>query len=79
MSAEEITAAQLRLRQLHHPVHSPGWYARLARWWKLEARRGYPSSGLSLTYYSNMRWAAEAARAYGDLPWTTLRLFAEVA
>lgn len=40
-----------------------GEYMRCARWWELEARRGYASSEDSLRYASNMRWAAEAARA----------------
>jgi hypothetical protein len=37
-------------------------YLRIARWWHLEARRGYPSSDRSARYARNMRWAAGPGR-----------------
>jgi hypothetical protein len=37
-------------------------YLRCARWWEIEAMRGYPSSDMSRQYAINMRWCADAVR-----------------
>jgi hypothetical protein len=47
-------------------------YRRTARWWELEARRGYASHRASLRYAANMRWAAELVREYGEGTWLEL-------
>lgn len=78
---EAITHAQRRLypraryRRRRIPIEprSRRDYQRIARWWELEARRGYPSSGKSLEYAANMRWAAETAGLLGDGTWLELR------
>jgi hypothetical protein len=72
VSPEAIGEAQRRLRLVTFPTHSPGWYARNARWWLLESKRGYPSAAASRDYYQGLRWAAELARGFGPLPWVEL-------
>lgn len=72
----EITFRQrllecLRFRATGGP-RTWGEYMRCARWWELEARRGYPSSADSLRYANNMRWAAELAREHGPGTWQEL-------
>jgi len=47
-------------------------YRRAARWWELEACRGYPSSADSAHYARNMRWAQEFAREFGPGTWLEL-------
>lgn len=57
---EAITTMQQRLRPRH--VVTPRTqreFRRTARWWELEAMRGYDSSAKSLEYAANMRWLAE--------------------
>lgn len=44
-------------------------FRRAARWWELEARRGYESSPRSRQYAANMRWAAERRRGGLVAPW----------
>ena len=56
---EEITRAQQRIGRLPTTPRTRTDYRRVARWWELEARRGYPSAESSRTYARNMRWAAE--------------------
>lgn len=78
---EAITRAQLRLyprswrkrRRISLTPRTRREFQRLARWWELEARRGYPSSKMSLEYAANMRWAAETAGLLGDGTWLELR------
>jgi hypothetical protein len=41
-------------------------YRCAARWWELEAKRGYASAHLSLEYAENMRWFAELVSIYGE-------------
>ena len=63
MTPDEITAAQLRIPR-HLRVMTPRTrmqYLAAARWWELEALRGYPSAKDSLRYARHMRWAAELA------------------
>lgn len=68
---DPITAAQLRLRAPTAANDHRGYRVR-ARWWELEARRGYPSSGESLRYARNLRWAAELAGLHGPGAWLDL-------
>lgn len=65
VSTEEIDAAQRRLCPSAHPPRTRRDYRKVARWWELEARRGYPSSGDSLRYASNMRLLAEWSGLFG--------------
>jgi len=60
-----LTAAGIVEESWHPPLqrnprlHVPNRRAdlrRTARWWELEAMRGYPSSGRSLEYAANLRW-----------------------
>ena len=74
MSPEEITQRQRWLPR-HLMVASPRTrlqYLCVARWWELEARRGYASSADSLRYAANLRWAAELARDHGPGTWSEL-------
>lgn len=41
-------------------------YLRNARWWELEAQRGYSSAWRSRIYAQTLRWAAELSRLHGD-------------
>lgn len=68
-----LTAAQLRLRPrvISNP-RTEAEYRSRARWWDLEARRGYVSTADSARYARNMRWAAELARAHGPGTWLEL-------
>lgn len=70
MSAD-ITEAQRRCRVPAFPRTSRDYRA-CARWWELEARRGYASAPSSLRYARNMRWAAELAGLFGPGTWTEL-------
>lgn len=67
----DITAAQRRLPFVVEPRTRAEYRVR-ARWWELEARRGYGSSKASLRYAQNMRWAAELAGLYGPGTWREL-------
>lgn len=69
---EEITAAQIRLSPQAVTARTRLDYRKRARWWELEARRGYSSSSDSLRYAANMRWAAELAGIYGNETWLEL-------
>lgn len=62
---EAITRAQQRLGLRPAKPRSAEDYLRIARWWRLEAKRGYPSSAKSLEYAANMTWAAERGRLTG--------------
>lgn len=73
MTGDEITAAQMRLRLRAVTPRNRGDYLRHARWWRLEARRGYPSSHKSLEYAQNMIWAAEWAGLTGPGTWLELK------
>lgn len=67
-----ITIAQLRTMRGRVTPGDRATYRRLARWWELEARRGYSSSVDSLRYAANMRWAAEIAGQHGPGTWPEL-------
>lgn len=62
---DRVTQAQRFIRQLreyHGCVAVPrvrAHYRWIARWWELEAMRGYESSGRSLEYAANYRWLVE--------------------
>lgn len=71
--ADGITKAQARLRPVPANPRTAGEYRRVARWWELEARRGYPSANSALLYALNMRWAAECANLHGPGTWIQLR------
>lgn len=47
-------------------------YLQCARWWELEAGRGYASSRRSIRYGQNMRWASELAAEFGPGTWLEL-------
>ncbi len=68
----EITEAQRRIDYRPATLRSRTDYRRAARWWELEARRGYPSSPDALRYARNMRWAAELTETYGEGTWLDL-------
>lgn len=79
MTEDAITAAQQRLKPATVPTpRTHAEYRRCARWWELEARRGYASSAAALRYARNMRWAAELAGLHGPAPWLELLARAEV-
>lgn len=69
---EAISAAQRRIPPRPVTLRTPRDYRRTARWWELEAQRGYPSSSASARYGRNMRWAAELAGIYGPGTWLEL-------
>lgn len=74
MSPDEITQRQRWLPR-HLMVAVPRTrlqYLCVARWWELEARRGYASSADSLRYAANLRWAAELAVEHGPGTWSQL-------
>ena len=52
---------------------TPQDYRRTARWWELEALRGYECAEESRQYGRNMRWAAELAGIYGPGTWLELK------
>ena len=61
-AGDEIQADVSRQQRRLLPESSLLPRARLrrnARWWELEARRGYPSSDSSLEYARNLRWLVE--------------------
>lgn len=72
VSADPITEAQRRLGRCSVINRTRAEYRRCARWWELEAKRGYPSSADSLRYARNMRWAAELAGLHGPGTWLEL-------
>lgn len=76
---EAITEAQRRLPPSKAVDRTRSDYRRTARWWELEARRGYASASDSLRYGANMRWAAELAGIYGDGTWLELSARAEAS
>ena len=51
---------------------TPREYRCVARWWELEAARGYESSPASQRDARNMRWAAELAGLFGPGTWAEL-------
>lgn len=67
-----ITEAQRRIGPRGTVARTRTDYRRTARWWELEARRGYASHQDSLRYAANMRWAAQLAGLYGDGTWLEL-------
>lgn len=71
LTDEAITFRQ-RLLECRASPCTWGEYMRVARWWELEALRGYASSADSLRYAANMRWAAELAREFGPGSWSQL-------
>lgn len=71
LTDESITFRQ-RLLECRASPQTWGEYMRVARWWELEGLRGYPSSGDSLRYAANMRWAAELTHEYGPGTWSQL-------
>jgi hypothetical protein len=72
VSADEITEAQRRLGAQPPVCRTRTDYRRRARWWELEARRGYESTARSLQYAANMRWAAELTGTHGPGTWLEL-------
>ena len=72
MTEAEITDAQRHCRTVPAP-RTRSEYRAVARWWELEARRGYASSSVSLRYAANMRWAAQVAGETGPGTWLELR------
>jgi hypothetical protein len=69
---DEITEAQRRLPRGAATPRTRHEYRRNARWWELEARRGYSTSADSIRYGQNMRWAAELAGLFGPDTWLEL-------
>jgi hypothetical protein len=65
MDSEQITEAQRRLTPRVACPRSGGEYRRVARWYELEALRGYASASDSARYGKSMRWAAELAGLFG--------------
>lgn len=63
---ETITAAQIRLPPAAVVNRTRGNYRRNARWWELEAARGYRSAWRSRVYARTLRWCSELAGIYGD-------------
>lgn len=51
--------AKARRRGRVSPTHLRRDLRRRARWWDLEATRGYPSSSKSREYAMNIRWLVE--------------------
>lgn len=78
MSPEEISWRQRCIRHRCASPRKPRQYMASARWWSLEARRGYTSSAASLRYAANMRWAAGLARQHGAGTWLELIARADV-
>jgi hypothetical protein len=71
---EEITEAQRRIGPRSITNRTRRDYRRCARWYELNALRGYRSAHLDREYAENMRWLAELVTIYGD--GTPLELFA---
>lgn len=74
-AADPITTEQLALVDEAGPgwfnPTAPAHFRAVARWWELEARRGYPSSRKSLLYATNMLHAADARERDGtERRWT---------
>lgn len=69
---DEAIAFRQRLLECHASPRTWGEYMRVARWWQLEALRGYFSPDDSLRHAANMRWAAELTREYGPGTWSQL-------
>lgn len=72
MPADSITEAQQRLPRAPSSPQLARHYRLVARWWELEARRGYDSSADSRRYAENMDWAAELVALFGPGTWTEL-------
>lgn len=51
--------ARIHGRDKRRPVHERRELRRRARWWELEAMRGYASSERSRQYAANLRWLVE--------------------
>ena len=67
-----ITDRQLALGRRIAAPRTREDYVIAARWWELEAERGYASARSSIRYSRNMRWAAELAAAHGPGTWLEL-------
>lgn len=67
---DPITEAQRALKPLPTLPQTADEFVKVARWWELEAARGYASSRASLRYATNMEWAAEARKDSAARPWT---------
>jgi hypothetical protein len=74
---DEITTAQRRIGRRAVVCRTRTDFRRCARWWELEARRGYASSQASMEYARNMRWCAELTETYGPGTWLELSARAE--
>lgn len=72
MSPEQIGELQRRIGPTAATARSRTDYRRIARWWELEAQRGYESAEKSRGYGRNMRWAAELAETHGPGTWVEL-------
>jgi hypothetical protein len=59
MTQDQITEMQQRLGPSPVTPRTRRDFRRRARWWELEAMRGYPSSDRSREYAANMRWLVE--------------------
>ncbi len=78
---ERISVMQRRLGRRPFVSRTASDYLRSARWWELEACRGYTdhvdergedSSARSRRYARNSRWAAELAAEHGPGTWLEL-------
>lgn len=58
MSQDEITERQRQVAGVVVP-RTRRDFRRIARWYELEAMRGYPSHMKCLEYAANMRWIVE--------------------
>jgi hypothetical protein len=74
VTEEEITEAQRRIGPRSITNRTRRDYRVCARWYELNAKRGYQSAHLDLEYAENMRWLAELVTIYGE--GTPLELFA---
>lgn len=59
MSESSLSDEQRRLGPIPHWPRTRRDFRVIARWWEIEARRGYPSSAQSFEYAANMRWLVE--------------------
>ncbi len=68
----DITRRQRKLAPIPPTPRTFREFRTRARWWDLEAKRGYASDSAARRYASNMRWAAELALAFGPGTWLEL-------
>lgn len=73
MDINDIGACQRALGPLPIGPRTRNQYRILARWWELEAKRGYRSSSDSLRYAANMRRAAALTEFLGPGTWLELQ------